>query len=214
VSATVSEQQTLELERCVGAGGVAVFPSDTVYGLCCDPDDAAAAARVYELKGRAPERPAAVMFFDLARMGPAIPELSVLERAALAALLPGPVTVLLGNPARRFPAACGPEPGTVGVRVPVLLGPVAALRGVRAAVMQSSANLSGGADARTLGEVPESIRRGADLVIDGGELAGMPSTVLDLRSFEGEGTWRVLRDGAIGGAAIARLLEGVRPTPA
>ena len=64
-------------------------------------------------------------------------------------------------------------------------------------VLQSSANVSGGIDAQTLDEVPEEIRRGADLVLDGGELDGTPSTVVDLRRFELDGMWAVLRQGAV-----------------
>ena len=197
-------QQAIALRRCVEGGGVAVFPSDTVYGLCCDPDDAAAAARLYELKGRPPERPSAVMFFDLGALLRALPEIGAGERAALAALLPGPVTILVANPARRYRPACGPDPGTIGLRVPLLGGPLAALGDVGVPVMQSSANLSGGADARVLAGVPDSIRRGADLVVDGGELPGTASTVLDLRGLESEGRWRVLREGALPSAEVAR----------
>ena len=95
--------------------------------------------------------------------------------ALLARLLPGGVTLLLPNPQRRFPLACGPDPDTLGLRVP-FVAPVGR------PVLQSSANLAGGADARRLEDVPASIVLGADLVIDGGELPGTPSTVVDLRS--------------------------------
>jgi L-threonylcarbamoyladenylate synthase len=64
-------------------------------------------------------------------------------------------------------------------------------------VLQSSANETGGLDAHRLDEVPEDIRREADLVLDGGELAGTPSTVVDLRRFELDGVWAVLRAGAV-----------------
>jgi len=112
--------------------------------------------------------------------------------------------VLVPNPAGRFPAACAGDPGTLGVRVPEL----PALRAVTTPVLQSSANLAGGPDARTLDEVPESIRAGADLVLDGGELPGTPSTVIDLRGFEEAGDWHVLRAGAVSEQAVARALEG------
>ena len=186
-----------------------MFPSDTVYGLCCDPGDEAAAARLYELKGRPPERPSAVMFFELGALLDALPEIRGLQRAALTALLPGPVTILVANPAGRYRPACGPDPGTIGLRVPLLAGPLAALGGVGVPVMQSSANLSGGADARVLAEVPESIRAGADLVIDAGELPGTASTVLDLRELESEGRWRVLREGAMASAEVAGVMRAL-----
>jgi L-threonylcarbamoyladenylate synthase len=189
--------------RCVGAGGVVVFPADTVYGLACDPDDPDAVRRLYELKGRRPDKPAAVMFFDSERALATLLELGPRTRALLERLLPGGVTVLLPNPRHRFPLAGGPDPETLGLRVPALEGPLAALTAVDRPVLQSSANASGERDARRLVDVPEAIRAGADLVLDGGELAGTPSTVVDLRTFEADGRWSLVRAGAVPEAAIA-----------
>ncbi|HEY6890594.1 MAG TPA: L-threonylcarbamoyladenylate synthase [Solirubrobacter sp.] len=170
----MTDDQARALGACVAAGGVAVFPADTVYGLACDPENVDAVAKLYALKGRPPEKPAAVMFFDL------------LELGDFGGLLPGGVTLLLPNPERRFPLACTTDPETLGVRVP-FLAPVGR------PVLQSSANLAGGPDARRVEEVPERIRAGADLVIDGGELPGVASTVIDVRTPE----WRIVRAGAV-----------------
>jgi L-threonylcarbamoyladenylate synthase len=90
------------------------------------------------------------------------------------------------------------------VRVPALPPALAALGAVRRPVLQSSANAAGGPDARRLADVPAAIRRAADLVLDGGELPGTPSTVVDLRRYEAAGEWTVLREGAVPAAAIAR----------
>ena len=187
----------------IAAGGVVVFPADTVYGLACDPESATAVERLYALKGRAPDKPAAVMFFDRDRALAALPELGARTRAALVRLLPGGVTLLLPNPRRRFPLACGPDPGTLGLRVPDL----PALAGVALPVLQSSANHAGGPDARTLDAVPQAIRDGADLVVDGGALPGTPSTVVDLRAYEDEGRWTVVRTGAVDTGAIGTVLR-------
>jgi L-threonylcarbamoyladenylate synthase len=189
-------------EHTIAAGGVAVFPADTVYGLACAPDDPAAVERLYALKGRAPDKPAAVMFFDRDRALAALPELPPRTRAALERLLPNSVTLLLPNPRRRYPLACGPDPGTLGLRVP----DVPALASVGRPVLQSSANHAGAPDARRLGDVPAAIRTGADLVLDGGELPGTPSTVIDLRGYERTGEWSVVRSGAVAPAAIATVL--------
>jgi L-threonylcarbamoyladenylate synthase len=116
------------------------------------------------------------------------------------------VTVLLANRSRRFAPACRLDPATLGLRVPRLPERLAALGAVAAAVMQSSANISGEPDARTLEEVPQGIRDGADLVIDGGELAGTASTVVDLRDFYAERRWHLLREGALPRAAVEELL--------
>lgn len=188
--------------RALAAGGVVVFPADTVYGLACDPEDASAVARLYALKGRAPDKPAAVMFFDRDAAFAALPELGPRTRALLERLLPAGITALLPNPRGRFALACGPDPGTLGLRVPDL----PALRTVGRPVLQSSANAAGGPDARRLDDVPRSIREQADLVLDGGELGGTPSTVIDLRRYE-EGAWEIVRHGAVPEAEIAACVS-------
>jgi L-threonylcarbamoyladenylate synthase len=186
-------------EGCIAAGGVAVFPADTVYGLACDPEAGAAVARLYALKGRPPTQPSAVMFFDVALALRALPGLGARTRVLLERLLPGGVTLLLPNPGGRYPLACGADPHTLGLRVPA----TSVLAGVAVPVLQSSANLSGGPDARRLEDVPAAIREGADLLVDAGELPGTPSTVIDLRRFEATGDWAVVRAGAVERAAVA-----------
>ena len=74
-------------------------------------------------------------------------------------------------------------------------------------VLQSSANLAGGPDARRLDDVPESIRAGADLLLDAGELPGTPSTVIDLRGYEVDGSWRIVRPGAVDADEVAAALR-------
>ena len=193
----ISTQDAEIFARCIAVGGVAVFPADTVYGLACEPDTREAVERLYALKGRRPDKPAAVMFFDPELAFAALPELEPRTRSLLERLLPGGITALLPNPLRRYPLACGPDPHTLGLRVPALHSDIGALAEMRWPVMQSSANASGGYDAQRLDEVPLQIRRRADLVLDGGELAGTPSTVVDLRRYELDGIWAVLREGAV-----------------
>jgi L-threonylcarbamoyladenylate synthase len=205
----LDEHDAAELQECVAGGGVAVFPSDTVYGICCDPENQAAARRLYELKGRPATRASAVMFFSLDPALEMLSELPEADRLALQVLLPGPLTILLGNPAKRFAAACRTDPLTLGLRVPRLPTRLSALTGITVPIMQSSANASGQPDARRLDDVPPEMRQGADLVLDGGELPGTPSTVIDLRDLETDGRWHVLREGALPKtdveAALARL---------
>jgi len=193
---------TQEFEACITGGGVAVFPADTVYGLACDPASREAIARLYALKGRPADKPAAVMFFSLRRALEALPELGPRTRRALEALLPGPVTLLLSNPLARYPLACGHDPWTLGLRVPA----PGVLADVTLPVMQSSANRSGGADPRSLDEVEQPLRDGADLVVDAGPLPGTPSTVVDLRAYGSHGTWAVIREGALSHDDVAEAL--------
>jgi L-threonylcarbamoyladenylate synthase len=191
-------EQADAFEQTIKNGGVAVFPADTVYGLACDPDNPSAVNRLYALKQRAPQKPAAVMFFDRDFALDALPELPERTREAARRLLPGPVTLLLPNPRRRYPLAGE----TLGLRVPDL----PQLQAVAVPVLQSSANHAGGADARRLDDVPDDIRRRADLVLDGGELPGTPSTVIDLRGYEDTGTWTIVRIGALAPEAVATVL--------
>ena len=190
-------------ERCIAVGGLVLFGADTVYGLACDPDDRFAVERLYLLKQRSLTKPSAVMFFSLERAFDAVPEIGERTRGAMARLLPGAVTVLLPNPAGRFPLACGSDVGTLGLRVPA----VPSLAGVRRPVVQSSANRAGGADPRSLDEVPTLLRAAVDLVIDAGELPGTPSTVVDLRRYEADGEWSVVREGAVGERELTEALH-------
>jgi L-threonylcarbamoyladenylate synthase len=206
---TLDEEAAERLRDCVAAGGVAVFPSDTVYGVCCDPDNEEAARRLYALKGRPSARACAVMFFALEDALELLDDLHDSEREALQSLLPGPVTVLLANRRQRFASACRVDPSTLGLRVPALLGDLETLSTVGVPVLQSSANLSGEPDARTLDQVPEALREGADLVIDGGELPGTPSTVIDLRDLDEERRWYVLREGAVPRENVEHALAAV-----
>ena len=202
----LSADDAATFSRCISVGGVAVFPADTVYGLACEPDSKEAVRRLYLLKRRRPDKPAAVMFFALDLALAALPELGPRTSGAVGALLPGAVTLLLPNPARRFPLACGPEPQTLGLRVPAWPPALAALGDMQWPVLQSSANVAGGPDARSLEDVPEAIRARADLVLDGGELPGTPSTVVDLRGFERDGRWSVVREGAVAVGDVAAAL--------
>jgi len=202
----MTPEEVETFERCIAVGGVALFPADTVYGLATDPESRDGVYRLYRLKGRRPDRPAAVMFFRLELALAALQELGARTRAALERLLPGPVTLIVPNPARRFPLACGPDPERLGVRVPALGGALAPLSGVSWPVLQSSANPSGGADPRRLRDVDERIRRGVDLALDGGELPGTPSTVVDLGRYEDEGQHAILREGALSAEEVAAAL--------
>jgi L-threonylcarbamoyladenylate synthase len=188
----VTSEKVLDFERCIGRGGLAIFPTDTVYGIGCRPDDSAALARVYEAKGRGQEKPAAVMWFSLDAALAGVGDVGPRTKSALERLLPGPVLAVL--------------PGERGLRVPLLRGELAPLAAARVAVVQTSANLSGEPPPRRLADVPERLRDAADVVLDGGELPGTPSTVVDLTRYEQEGRWEVLRPGPVSHSELAESL--------
>jgi L-threonylcarbamoyladenylate synthase len=192
------------LDRCIASGGVAVFPADTLYGLACDPRDARAVARVHELKGRDEGKPSAVMFFSPLAMRELIATLGPRTRGALGALLPGPVTAVVHNPAHRYPLACREDPERLGVRL--IDGPLA---GAACAVFQTSANPSGEPAPHRFEDIDAAILAGVDVAIDGGELGGEPSTVVDLTGLEFRGGWEVLREGALSPDEVERRLAAI-----
>lgn len=192
------------LERCIAAGGVAVFPSDGLYGLACDPLDAGAIARIYRLKGRDDGKPSAVMYFSPLAIRELIAGLGPRAAAVASALLPGPVTLVVANPQRRYPLACRDDPERLGVRL--IGGPLA---GTMCPVFQTSANLSGEPAPARFEDVPEAIVDRVDLAVDGGELPGLPSTVVDVSRIDEDGSWRILRHGALSEGDLASALASV-----
>jgi len=192
------------LEACVASGGVAVFPADGLYGLACDPLDASAIARIHRLKGRDDGKSSAVMYFSPLAMRELLAGLGPRTAAAVSALLPGPVTLVVANPGRRYPLACREDPERLGVRL--IGGPLA---GTMCPVFQTSANISGEPPPASFESVPESIVAGADLAIDGGELTGLPSTVVDIASIDADGGWTILRHGALSAGDLASALASV-----
>ena len=194
------------LDSCIAGGGVAVFPADGLYGLACDPLNAAAIARIHALKGRDDGKPSAVLYFAQLAMRELLSGLGPQTLDAVAALLPGPVTLVVANPERRYPLACRADPERLGVRL-LADSPLA---GSMQPLFQTSANRSGEpAPARFL-DVPAEIIEGADLAIDGGELTGMPSTVVDVTAIDDGGGWRVLREGGLPRDEVAGRLPGAQ----
>lgn len=199
-----AERARVALERTVAAGGVAVFPADGLYGLACDPLDAGAIERVHALKGRDDGKPAAVMYLAPGAMRELLAGLGPRTRDAVGALLPGPVTLVVANPERRYPLACREDPERLGVRL--IEGPLA---GAMSPLFQTSANRSGEQAPGRFAEVPTEILEGADLAIDGGELTGEPSTVVDVTAIDEGGKWKILREGGLGPDEVARALGGL-----
>jgi L-threonylcarbamoyladenylate synthase len=191
-----------ELERCVLGGGVAVFPADGLYGLACDPANAAAIERIHRIKGRDEGKPAAVMFFSPLAMRELVSALGPRTRDALGAMLPGPVTLVVANPERLYPLACRADPERLGIRL--IEGPLA---GAACAIFQTSANRSGEPAPSRFADVDPTVVAAVDLALDGGQLTGKPSTVVDLTAIENGGAWSILREGALARERVAELLE-------
>jgi L-threonylcarbamoyladenylate synthase len=192
------------LERTIASGGVAVFPADGLYGLACDPLDAAAIERIHRIKGRDDGKPSAVMYFSPLAMRELIEGLGPRTRDAAGALLPGPVTLVVANPDGRYPLACREDPTRLGVRL--IGGPLA---GAMCPLFQTSANVSGEPAAASFDDVPAGIVAAVDLAIDGGALTGLPSTVVDLTAIDESGEWAVLREGGLSAGDLAARLTSI-----
>jgi L-threonylcarbamoyladenylate synthase len=202
VSKVATEASVEAAVAAIRAGKPVVLPTDTVYGLCATPYRAEPVRALYGLKGRHEEQPTALVTNDLDYLLECVPELRGRSAMLARALLPGPYTLILSNPGRRFRWLTGSRPDTIGVRVPELTGVARAVLDQVGAVAATSANLPGEADPRELNDVPAEIVVGCGAVVDGGPLPGLPSTVLDLTGDEP----RVLREGAV---PVAEALERI-----
>ena len=190
----------------IRAGRPVILPTDTVYGLCTTPYAEEAVERLYALKGRPSRRPTALLASDVDMLLECVPELRGRAAVLARALLPGPFTLVLPNPARRYRWLAGETPDKIGLRVPELPTVAAAVLAQVGAVAATSANLTGGPDPRLLDDVPGELRRAVAAEIDAGELPGVPSTVIDVTGAEP----KVLREGAVPAAeALERLAAAV-----
>lgn len=180
------------LELCVAAGGVAVFPADGLYGLACDPLNQAAIERIHRIKGRDDGKPSAVLYFSPLAMRELVESFGDRTRAAVGALLPGPVTLVVDNPERRYPLACREDPERLGLRL--IDG---SLAGMMWPVFQTSANHSGEPAPAIFADVPRDILSAVDVAVDGGALTGSPSTVIDVTALDSGGDWKILRQGGM-----------------
>lgn len=200
-------------ERVIASGGIAIFPTDTLYGIACDPDSRVAADRIYRLKGRPPAKPSAVMFFTVERLLASLPELDERSCELIETLLPGPFTLVVANPRGRYAPACADAPGKLGLRVPDLSGgEIEALTRLTLPVMQTSANRSNAADAAEINQIDAQICAGVDLVLDGGSLPGGGSTVVDVSDLN-FGRWCLLRTRCEADAERVANAVGTPPVP-
>ena len=194
--------------QAIRAGQPVVLPFDTVYGLAAEPYLEESTRRLYELKGRDEAQPSALVASSLDFLFECVPELRGRAGTLARLLLPGPVTLILPNPARRFPWITGPNKEAIGVRVPLLDGPGRSVLDRVGAVVATSANHPGEPDPGRSEDVPEDIRSGAVAVVDGGELPGTPSTVIDLTGREP----RIVREGALPAAEVLSRLAAAVPS--
>jgi L-threonylcarbamoyladenylate synthase len=197
------------IERALDAvrkGLPVLLPTDTVYGLVTSSARDEYTGRLYELKGREARQPTALLAGSIGDLFTCVPELADLAGVIIRELLPGPYTLVLPNPARRFPWLTGTRTDAIGVRVAEL--PPAAARVVAGVccVVATSANEPGEPSPARLEDVSARIRAACAAEIDAGPLNGRPSTVIDFTGVEPF----VVREGAASSAdAIARVRQAL-----
>ena len=177
----------------VRAGGIIVFPTDTVYGIGCDPLNDESVRRVYEIKKRL-GKPMPILAKDLNDVE-RIAEMSEIEFKIVSKLWPGQLTILLkAKPSFRISRLMS-EDRRIGVRIPASLQTLTIIEESGGLLVGTSANVSGLPPPQSIQELDEEILRSVDLVIDGGRcLIGKPSTVVRLVD---EDRLRILRLGSI-----------------
>jgi L-threonylcarbamoyladenylate synthase len=166
-------------------GALAILPTDTVYGIAAAAAVRPACERLYALKARPAEQPVALIAGSVENLlSNVLPEARGRAGVILRALLPGPLTLIVPNPGRRFAYLCGERPDAIGVRVPALPDDVAELADALGGLAMTSANLRGDPAPATLGEVPRELADACAVVVDGGRLSGTASAVIDVTGRE------------------------------
>lgn len=169
-----------EMAAALEAGALGLLPTDTVYGLVCLASSHEAALDLYRLKGRKEIQPTALIAADTDILLERFPGLDSIAAAGVRALLPGPYTLVVPNVERRYSWLSATRPDVIGVRVPELDGIAAEIVGRVGLIVATSANLPGGTDPCRFDQIPVDIRAGVAFAVDGGDLPGIPSTVIDL----------------------------------
>lgn len=183
-----------EAARILRAGGLVVFPTETVYGLGADAASPAAIERLNRVKGRPPEKPYSLHVGSRAQAEALIPSLPPQAARLMDAFWPGPLTIVVPGPH-----------GSIGLRLPNHPVALAFLRACGVPVAAPSANRSGSSPPTDPREAIAALGNDVDCVLDSGPTPmGRESTVVDVR----EGKVEIRREGAVSAAAVQAALEG------
>lgn len=191
------------LDRAAGAldqGRIVVIPTDTVYGLAARPDSPEAVQKIFDLKGRVPDKPLSVLGPDINTLK-TVAEMEERALALASRYWPGPLTLVV----RRRPWFThdlgGGEDGSIAIRVPAS-EPARALLTRTGPLAVTSANRSGDPPANSVADAREVFGDAVSVYVDGGPvIEGVASTVVSLL-----GVPSVLRAGPIGEDEIRQTL--------
>lgn len=187
----------------IRAGEVLAVPTDTFYGLAADPFNLHAVERIYDIKSRSRHKPLSLVIESVdqaAELAWPLPEIFYLLARRF---WPGPLTVIVkADP--RLPLKVTANTGNVALRVPAAEVPLAIIRSAGTPITATSANLHGEIECTSALQVRDQLGDCLSIIVDGGQVPGiMPTTIVDLTS---DGSWRLLRQGAIPEEQIVELL--------
>jgi len=189
-----------EVAVCVRSGGTVIFPTETVYGIGCDPDDEQAIDAIYAAKGRSADKPLALHVANAAQAEPFIGELTECALRAMEQLWPGPVALIVQRHAGRYArAACGLP--TLSLRCPDHDLCRALLRGV-GPLAATSANISGSVPFTGDSDNFDALPQASLAIFAGPTSLRMESTIIDCTG----NTPKTVREGVISSAAIREKL--------
>jgi L-threonylcarbamoyladenylate synthase len=161
------------------AGGLAAFPTETVYGLGANAEDPAAVTRIFQVKGRPPSHPLIVHIGDAEHLGDWVADVPATARSLAERFWPGPLTLVLRR-GRRVPLEATGGLDTVAVRVPDHPVALALLSAFGGGVTAPSANRFGSVSPTTADHVRAELGDAVDFVLDGGPCeVGVESTIVD-----------------------------------
>lgn len=169
-----------EVVRALKSGALAAFPTETVYGLGCNPFDRDAVRRVYEIKGRPSGRPLPLLVSSKSQVSELASEISDAAMKLMERFFPGALTLILKR-SKRVPNEVCAYTDKVGVRCPKHNIPLALITACGTPLATPSANLSGHISPTDADEVLRQLGGRIEFVIDGGKTSiGIESTVVDM----------------------------------
>jgi L-threonylcarbamoyladenylate synthase len=200
---TPSAENISRAAEIIKRGGLAAFPTETVYGLGADGLNSEAVGRIFTAKGRPADNPLILHIESADKLSDCARDIPDAAHRLARAFWPGPLTMVLKK-RRHIPDTVTAGLDTVAVRCP---GNAIALSLIKAAerpIAAPSANTSGRVSPTSAAHVMEYLNGKIDIVIDGGDCTvGIESTIIDLS----EGLPRLLRPGYITAGQIEGVLD-------
>lgn len=189
------------------AGGLVVYPTDTSYGLACDPRQEGAIERLIDAKERRRDLGVPLLFADMKQCEP-YHEFLDLERVLTRLFWPGPLTLVV-SPQQDVSNLISGGRGSILIRVPGHQIPREIARKIEAPIVGTSANKSGGPSPYTVSEAEEQLGNEVDLYIDAGPSSSeKDSTIIGVQEEDDSSIIKIYREGELSVAQLNNVLKG------